>query len=326
MKADRSYAVKIIVQSWKSTQVTDEPSPNLARLCLEEAYSVDAAIYNAVSVAKDSDVSIIFAGRNHEWESEGFDQDAIFLPGSQAKMVKSVVASSKRSVLVLYSGGPIDVSEYIDDVDALIHASYLGQEGGAAIADIISGAVCPSGRTPTTWPKRLDDIATFRNFPATKKGDAIDVHLVEGVSVGYRRAWSVAPRYPFGFGLSYTSFEYSSLSATPHHISSETTEIIVQVDVKNTGAVSGKEVVQVYVSDEDCSVWRPAKELKGFAKVMINSGDSQTVRVMLNTRSALSFWDEKSLSWRAEVGQFRVSVGDQSCIISLAESFSWNGL
>jgi beta-glucosidase len=169
MQAGNSYSIKLVAQSWTSeNRNPTEPSPHIARLCFQYAQSDDSAIAKAVFIASKSDVSVIFAGRNSEHEAEGFDMPDINLRGSQADMIQAVAAVSEKTVMVLCSGGPLDVSSFVDSVDAIIHANYLGQEGGGAIADVLTGKANPSGKLATSWPDCLENTPSFSNFPATR--------------------------------------------------------------------------------------------------------------------------------------------------------------
>lgn len=333
MQAGKSYSIKLVIQSWTSVkQKPNEPAPHIGRLCFQYAFSDDDAIAEAVSIASESDVSIVFAGRNSEHEGEGADMPNISLPGNQAAMVKAVAAASKRTIVVLYSGGPLDVSSFVDDVDAIVHAHYLGQEGGAAIVDVLSGKVNPSGKLSTTWPKRLEDVGSFSHFPATQAADGtIDLHLNEGLEVGYRRdTTEISHRYPFGFGLSYTSFQYNDLAVESSKIDNieKKDEFIVKVNLKNTGRVAGAEAVLVYVRPINASVSRP-KSLRGFTKVTLEPGTSKEVEITLDLKKALSHWDVAKNVWKVERGTYGISIGHVEGLESMVlveKDFEWLGL
>ncbi|KAF7543844.1 hypothetical protein G7Z17_g10406 [Cylindrodendrum hubeiense] len=333
MEAGKSYSIKLVIQSWTSIkQKPNEPAPHIGRLCFQYAYSDDDAIAEAVSIASDSDISIVFAGRNSEHEGEGSDMPDIYLPGNQAAMVKAVAAVSKRTIVVLYSGGPLDVSSFVEDVDAIIHAHYLGQEGGAAIADVLSGKVNPSGKLATTWPKRLEDVGSFSHFPATQAADGtIDLHLSEGLEVGYRRdTTEVDHRYPFGFGLSYTSFQYSGLVIKPSKIENieKNEEFSVKVNLKNTGSVAGAEAVQVYVRPIEMAVSRP-KSLRGLTKVALEPGASKEVDIAIDLKKALSHWDVAKNVWKVDKGTYGISIGNAEGLESTVvvdKDYEWLGL
>jgi beta-glucosidase len=222
----------------------------------------------------------------------------------------------------LYGGNPFDVSQWIDDVDAVIFAQCPGQEGGAALADLLSGAVSPSGKLPMTWPKTLESVPTFGDFPGVPRdvGGPL-LGYQEGTKMGYRHYWAetdkAAARYHFGYGLNYTTFAYSDLKVERSvQAGSEDVVLEVTVAVQNTGSVARAEVVQVYIEDVEASVSRPTKELKGFSKVFLQPREKQTVAVSLLEKYALSFWDEKEHRWLAEAGAKYVPE----------QSYGWKGL
>lgn len=325
MNASQEYAIKLIVQSSTTPSKIDTPTPHAAKLCFAEYYSDEDDIEECLQVVENSDVSLIFAGRNYQYETEGVDLENIFLPDNQVSMIKTVSKASKKSILILNCGGPIDISKYAADVDAILFINYLGQEGGAALADIITGAQSPSGRLASTWPMRIEDVATFDHFPAVETGSKIEMTLVEGVEVGYRRNWPTPPRYMFGHGLSYTEFIYAELKLSTTEVN-QTSELFVSIKVSNVGKRPAFEVIQVYVEDVSSSQWRPKKELKGFTKIWLESGTSEVVRIPLDLKSALSFWNQETCRWTAEAGDFVISVGSEKCMCRLVEDFEWRGL
>jgi len=328
MIAGKSYDIRVVVQPHDADVSMGEPQAHSARICLLEEYSDMSEIFSAISLASVSDTTIIFAGRTQEHESEGFDLKSIKLPQNQVEMIKYVAAASKKTVLVLSCGNPIDVSDFVDDVDAILVTHFLGQEGGQAVVDIIAGVTCPSGKLAVSWPKRLEDTPSFGNFPPALKDNRWEVDYAEGLKVGYRNDRAdIQPRWPFGFGLSYTSFAYSGI--TIQHTKpqdGQDSEVTVEVQVSNTGASAGSEVVQLYVEDVVSSVWRPKKELKGFKKIWLEAGEVKTVNIAIKEKYAFSFWDEKALAWKAEAGEFRFHVGGFTGTVILEKDISWSGL
>lgn len=322
------YFLKLMVQPHKPAAMTGEPLVHGVKLCYIEEYSDCDAISEAVTVAENADATIIFAGRNAEYESEGFDMPEIALPANQVKMIKEVAAASRRSVLILHCGNPIDVRDFIDDVDAIICAHFLGQEGGNALAEILYGKVNPSGKLSVTWPKKLEDTPSYQSFPAAETTRGWEISCGEGLGVGYRHNWVNSPQFAFGFGLSYTSFELSSLKVTRPSTATAIgdNEIIVEVVLSNIGLVSGAEVIQVYVEDVASSVPRPSRELKAFEKNYLEPQTSETIRFCIKEKYAFSYWNEKARCWRAEAGEFRIHVGDLVAQIRLEQDFSWGGL
>lgn len=282
------------------------------------------AIERAARLAAASDVAIVCVGFGGEWQSEGFDRPDMELPGQQHTLVEQVAAANPRTIVVLNTGSPITMP-WLNHVAAVIQAWYPGQECGNAIADVLFGDVVPSGKLPQTFPVRVEDNPAYLNFP----GENGKVYYGEGLFVGYRYydKKRVAPLFPFGFGLSYTTFSYSSLRLSAEEIGPDDM-LLVSVDVTNTGARAGKEVVQLYMRDKQARLQRPEKELKAFAKVHLEPGESKTVTLSLG-RSALAYYDDRRHKWVAEAGEFEVLVGASSQDIRatapfmLRDSSSW---
>ncbi|KAL5329515.1 hypothetical protein ACEPPN_003029 [Leptodophora sp. 'Broadleaf-Isolate-01'] len=330
MTAGVPYFVDLIVQPHKPSFATGEPIIHSAMVCYMEEYSDEEAIAEAVNIAKEAEVTLIFAGRTPEHESEGFDAQDMSLPASQIKMIKAVATASRRSVLILSCGNPIDVQDVVEDVDAVLNAHFLGQEGGSALAQILYGEACPSGKLAVSWPKTLEDSPSYPYYPATENSrGAWEMICGEGLGLGYRHAWT--PRslqWPFGFGLSYTNFEISSLQVQRSNTSGlpEDGEIIIEATVSNTGEVDGWEVVQIYVEDVTCSVSRPHRELKGFTKINVAAGKSERVNITLRDKYAFSFWDESTKMWKSEAGEFKIHVGECIECVVLDQDLFWSGL
>lgn len=267
----------------------------------------DTAIEAAVELAAASDVALLFLGLNGEWDTEGQDRPHMALVGRQNELVERVAAANPKTVVVLQTGGPVAMP-WLDRVAGVLQAWYPGQECGNAIADVLFGAVNPAGRLPQTFPMHLEDNPAFINYP----GENGKVRYGEGIFVGYRYYDKklVEPLFPFGYGLSYTTFRYENL-----HLSAETItpdgEITLAVDVSNTGTRPGQEVVQLYVRDEEARLTRPPQELKGFAKVSLEPGQSQTVTFVLGMRD-LAYFDDARAAWVAEAGIFEALVGRSS--------------
>ncbi|KAK1480512.1 thermostable beta-glucosidase B [Colletotrichum tamarilloi] len=329
MNAGQAYDVKLVNKSWDHL-VKGEPTPYAASIGFEEHRSDEAAIAEAVELAKASDVSIIYAGRNEQYESEGYDLEDIRIPENQAALIKAVAAVSKKTVLVLHCGNPIDISAVVDDVDAVLNAHFPGQEGAQATADILTGATNPSGRLATTWFKSLEDAPTYGDFPATKQEDGTHkFRYAEGMGMGYRHAEAAKrSRFPFGYGLSYTTFKYSDLTTSVAGADKDA-KLKVSVKVTNSGNRAGKEVVQLYVNpakETPAAVWRPERELKAFKKVLIQSGESAVVELEVDAKIACSYWDEAEKAWRLERGTYGVRVGDLQGEFSISEGTTWGGL
>ena len=270
---------------------------------------------DAVKLAKNSDVVILVAGLNGEWETEGADRVDMKLPGRQDELIERVVRANKNTIVVLNVGSAVEMP-WIDKVPAVVQLWYDGQEQGNALADILFGDENPSGKLPTTFPARLEDNPAYINYP----GENGKVHYGEGIFVGYRYydKKDLEPQFPFGHGLSYTTFEYSNLhlsakSITPAQI------LQVKVDVKNTGKAAGKEVVQLYVRDVKSTFARPEKELKAFQKVELKPGQKRTLTFTLDLEAFWYFNTSKN-AWAIEAGEFEILVGASSRDIRLVGS------
>ncbi|MGC4192241.1 MAG: glycoside hydrolase family 3 C-terminal domain-containing protein [Thermomicrobiales bacterium] len=275
-------------------------------------------IANAAATAAEADVALVFVGRTGEWDSEGADLPAdLRLPGEQDDLVAAVAAANPNTIVVLQTGTPVALP-WLSDVVAVVQTWYPGQECGNAIADILLGDVNPSGKLTQTWPKRPEDNPAFLNYP----GENGHVHYGERMFVGYRwyEARGIEPLFPFGFGLSYTTFAYGDLTVDRTTVQPGQT-VTATIRVTNVGPIPGAEVVQVYVEDVESSLSRPHKELKGFRKVMLQPGESAEVSVTLD-RSAFAAWDDGIHQWRAEAGEFVIHAGASSTDIRSSASLT----
>lgn len=258
----------------------------------------------AVALAAESEIVLLFVGLNADWEREGSDRVSLALPGRQDELIERVAAVNPRTVVIVNAGSAVAMP-WADRVAAVLYAWYPGQEAGDAIADVVFGACDPGGRLPTTFPVRLEDNPAHLTYP----GEAGRVSYGEGVFVGYRgyRRRAATPAFPFGFGLSYSTFSFG-----PPRLDRATIEpgedVEVTVHVKNTGARAGKTVLQLYVNDVASSLLRPDRELKGFAKVSLEPGEERDVRITLPA-SAFAAWDPRVHDWVAEPGEFRILSG-----------------
>ncbi len=275
----------------------------------------------AVDVARKSDVAIIFAGLSHHFDTEGHDRKDMKLPYDQDRLIEAVSRVNSRTIVVLVSGSPVEMP-WVNKVPAILQAWYAGMEGGNAMADILFGDVNPSGKLCCTFPEKLNDSPphAMGNYPGKNK----EVDYAEGVFVGYRYfdSKNVEPLFPFGHGLSYTTFSYSDLELEPVNTDDEIVKVMV--NVKNTGDRAGAEVVQLYVSDAKASVPRPAKELKAFEKIKLQAGEAHTVSFILS-RDAFSFYDEESETWKTESGLFKILIGSSSRDIRQKTDFMLGG-
>ncbi|KAK6700761.1 hypothetical protein SNK04_010698 [Fusarium graminearum] len=311
MEAGKSYRISVIMNSRKL--VVGEPTPYGLTLAFEEEYHESQAIQEAVDVAKSSDITIIYAGRSEQYESEGFDLDEITLPDNQVAMIKEVAAASRKTVVLLHCGNPIDIDSFVGDVDAVVNMHFPGQEGPQAMVDILTGKVNPSGRLTATWFKTLQDWPSFGNFPAEKDGNgSFVIKYAEGLAIGYRAPVPAAQiQFPFGHGLSYTSFSYANLTINLDN-SSMASVLKVSVSVTNIGSVFGKDVVQVYISPPERTVdWRPSRELKEFTKISLYPGETKNISIDLDVTTFNSYWCESSRAWVVDGGEYGVEVGNQ---------------
>jgi len=239
------------------------------------------------------------------------------LPAGQDELIASVAAANQNTIVVIVAGAPVTMTKWIGRVPAVVQAWYGGQEAGHAIGDILFGAQNPSGKLPVTFPKQWPDSPAFGRYP----GENLHTAYAEGIYVGYRGfdKRNVEPLFPFGYGLSYTKFDYSGLKITPAKVAAGK-QVQVTMQVRNSGSRAGAEIVQLYVHDVKSSVDRPLKELKGFRRVMLNPGEARSVSFTLD-HSALSFYSTAKDEWVAEPGAFEVWIGASSRDIRLKGAF-----
>jgi beta-glucosidase len=278
----------------------------------------------AEAAAREADAAVVVVGLNAEWETEGHDKADMGLPGRQAELIERVAAANPRTVVVVNAGAPLAM-EWAERVPALLWAWYGGQEAGSAVADALLGGTNPSGKLPTTFPRRLEDVPCHTGDPATYPGAEGRVVYREDLWVGHRHyeAKGIEPHFAFGFGLSYTSFalERARLSTEESDLSEP---LQVEVEVRNAGERAGQEVVQVYVHDESSRLPRPDQELRAFAKVAVEAGATETVTLDLDRR-AFSYWDPDAADWVAEPGRFELRIGTRSDDLPLSLPFQLRG-
>jgi beta-glucosidase len=269
-------------------------------------------------LAARADAVILCVGFDPSTETEGADR-TFNLPGGQDELIRRIASVNKHVVVVLTAGGNVDMTGWIDRVPAILHAWYPGEEGGAALAQLLFGEFSPSGKLPASFERRWEDNPTYHSYyPQSDKRIA----YAEGIFLGYRYYDKSAtrPLFPFGYGLSYTRFRYSNLSVSPSQ-SDRPQSVAVSFDVKNVGNRPGAEIAELYVGDSHSSVPRPVKELKGFAKVLLQPGEQKTVHLNLNRRS-FSYYDVKNRQWTAEPGEFSILVGSSSAKTELTGKFT----
>lgn len=292
-----------------------------AEFSYAEGYPADNSfqpmmIDQAVGIARSADVAVLFIALPTYKESEGYDRKDLDLTDQQIALIKAVSAAQPKCVVVLNNGSPVVMKEWIDSVPAVLEAYMMGQAGGAAVADVLYGKVNPSGKLTETFPLRLEDTPSFTNWP----GETGSVHYGEGMFIGYRHydKRKIPVQFPFGFGLSYTTFDYADITVSAKNFR-DTDGLTVTARITNTGKVAGKEVVQLYVRDHEASLVRPEKELKGFAKVSLNPGESKIVRFKLDFRS-FAFYHVEHKQWITEDGEFEILIAASATDIRLSET------
>lgn len=278
------------------------------RIGYQEEDKIDR-LQEAADTARDADVAVVVVGLDAEWESEGYDRQTMDLPkdGSQDRLVEAVLAANLRTIVVNQSGTPVSMP-WVDQAPAILQAWYQGQEAGNALADVLLGNTSPSGKLPTTFPVRIEDNPSYHNWP----GENLKTIYGEGIYVGYRHyeRSKIAPLFPFGHGLTYTTFEYGTPKAS-RMVLSESEGITVTIPVTNTGSVAAHEIVQAYVKDVRSALPRPEKELQAFGKVLLQPGETKDVTLKLDKYS-VGYFDTslgQSGAWIAEEGAFDVLIG-----------------
>jgi len=276
------------------------------------------ALSQAVEAAAQSDLAVVVVGRYSKLEAESFDVKTMDLPAGQDELIEAVEKANPRTIVVLNSGDPVTMTKWIAQTPALLEMWYGGQEGGHALAAILFGDANPSGKLPVSFPKKFEDSPASANYP----GVNLKVNYAEGIYVGYRYydTKNVEPQFPFGFGLSYTTFEYSDLKVTPGKVPSNQ-PVGVSLKVKNTGTRAGAEVVELYLHDGHSKIDRPVHELKRFQRVELQPGQTKIVNFLLD-RAAFSYWNPKKNAWLLEPGTFEIQIGASSRDIRLRAPLS----
>jgi beta-glucosidase len=278
-------------------------------------------IERAVAAARQADVTVIIAGLHHarNLDDEGWDRTNLHLPFGQGELIRQVTRANPKTVVVLISGPAIEMDPWLGKAPAVLQAGYPGMEGGTAIARVLFGDVNPSGKLTTTYPKQLMDSPAHAldTYPGTNG----TLFYKEGLLVGYRwyDAKDIEPEFPFGFGLSYTTFEYSNLKLVPNRDTNGPV-VTAEFEITNTGARTGAEVAELYIHQDHSSLPRPLKELKGFKKISLKPGEKKTVSIPLDQR-AFAFYDPAKAGWVSEAGDFKLLVGRSSRDIRLQDTF-----
>jgi beta-glucosidase len=264
---------------------------------------------DAIEIAKSSDLVILFVGTSLNFETEGRDRDNLSLPNNQDELILKVAEANKNVIVVLSTGSPVLMNKWIDKTPVVLQMWFAGSEGGNAIADVLIGEYNPSGKLPITFPIRWEDSSPFSSY----KSFSGRTYYSDDIYVGYRHfdKFGIEPLFPFGFGLSYTTFEYSNLS-----IANNDNELKIDFDIENTGSKKGEEVCQLYVSVSNSKIDRPEKELKSFSKVFLAPGEKKQIEMRI-PKSSLTYFNSQTSSWELEENNYLLMVGSSSRDIKL---------
>ncbi|RFU32983.1 hypothetical protein B7463_g3316, partial [Scytalidium lignicola] len=330
LEKGKKYHVKVEFTSAPASKLDTAGHVNFGggALRIGGAKVIDAEqeIKHVVELAKEADQVIVCAGLNADWETEGSDRDNMNLPGYMDALISAVVSANPRTAVVMQSGTPVRMP-WVNEVPSLIHAWYGGNETGNAIADVLFGDTNPSAKLPLSFPKRLQDNPAYLSF-RSERGRTL---YGEDIYIGYRWYESIElpALFPFGHGLSYTTFAFSNLQ-----IEKSEEKLNVTVSISNTGKVAGAQVAQVYISQKNPSIRRPVKELKGFKKVYLEPGEVKEVKIEMDLKYAVSFWDEVRSAWIMEKDEYEVLLSDSSALgdgslkgkFEVQKTTWWNGL
>ncbi|MEH7492606.1 glycoside hydrolase family 3 C-terminal domain-containing protein [Neobacillus niacini] len=315
------------INSFKVSNAYDVASQFMAgNLTYAQGYQTDSLendanlVQEAVAVAKGADVAVIFAGLPESMESEGFDRSHMRMPQNHNELVTAVCSAQPNTIVVLHNGSPVEMP-WVTEPKAILEAYLGGQAVGEATIDVLFGEVNPSGRLPESFPIRLEDNPSYLFFP----GENGVVDYSERMFVGYRyyESKKMAVQFPFGHGLSYTTFSYSNLNLSKIQMTEDET-LTVSVDVTNTGNMAGKEVVQLYVAPKKGEIIRPIREMKGFEKVELNPGETKLVTFTLGKRD-FDYWNINAQDWSVETGEYTVQIGYSSHSIAVEKTLQVQG-
>jgi len=314
---EKSTLIKLVAGKEYSIKLEYYEGGGDAAIVLAWFQPKDENYNEAIIMASKADVAVVCVGFDKQTEHEGGDR-TFELSQAQDSLIKVVTKANPNTVVILNAGGNVYMEKWLPSVKGLIHAFYPGQEGGTALAEIMLGRLSPSGKLPVSFEKKWSDNPTSNTYYDTDNDK--HVQFKEGLMVGYRYydTKKVEPMFPFGFGLSYTSFDYSNLKIELKQ-TKDGVNALVSFDIRNTGKMDGAEVAQLYVSDMDCPVVRPLKELKGFTKVFLKKGESKTVSIILD-EAAFSYYKESLKVFGFDAGEFEILVGGSSKDIKLKKS------
>jgi beta-glucosidase len=315
-----------IINPWKLDSAVDEFSARKAEFTYSKGYDInndkadEKLIGEAVEAAKQADVAVIYAGLPASYESEGFDREHLDMPESHNRLIEEVAKANPNTIVILQNGAPVTMP-WIKSVKAVLESYLGGQAGSCASVDILYGDVTPSGKLAETFPLSIEDTPCYRWFPEGPE----TVEYRESIYVGYRY-YDTANKdvlFPFGYGLSYTSFEYSDMKLSAESIK-QSDKLTVTLKVKNSGSTAGSEIVQIYVRDDESTVFRPEHELKGFEKVYLEPGEQKEVKFVLDKR-AFSYYNTEISDWDVESGGFTIMAGASSRDIRLKAKVQMTG-
>jgi len=272
-------------------------------------------ISEAVQAAKQSDAALLFVGTAPNIETEGSDRETLILPRDQDRLIQEVLKVNRNTIVILNTGSPVLMDPWVGQVKGVVQAWFGGQEMSKGMVEVLSGVYNPSGKLPITFPHSWEDCSAYSSY---KKKDSV-TEYTDGIYVGYRHfeKKKISPLFPFGFGLSYTSFQYSDLNTTVEQQGNQL-QVEVSLSITNEGKREGAEVVQVYVRDVAPDVDRPVKELKAFKKVMLQAGETQVVRMLLK-KDAFTYYDDGKKAWTLRPGTYALHVGGSSNDIRLTK-------
>ncbi|MFN4111587.1 MAG: glycoside hydrolase family 3 C-terminal domain-containing protein, partial [Ignavibacteria bacterium] len=285
-----------------------------AAICRLGLRETDTTMFTkAINTAKNSDVALVFAGTNYTYESEGFDRKNLYLPENQDELIKAIADVNKNTIVILTTGSPVLMNQWIDSVPVILESWFGGEQIGNAIAEILIGETNPSGKLPITFPFKWEDCSSFTTY---MKEDSIS-RYDDGIFIGYRHfdKNNIKPLFPFGFGLSYTTFEFNNLRTYKDSIKLNE-KIMLSFTLKNTGLLSGKEVAQLYIKPLNTKTERAIKELKRFQKVNLESGEEKIITFILSDDD-FKYYDENKKEWTLEAGEYEILIGSSSEDIKL---------
>jgi beta-glucosidase len=307
-------SVEIIFSQGYQERYAPKKESVFGEVTQERAETIDdldpKMLEEAINAAENADLTIVFAGSNRDYETEASDREDLDLPFGQTELIEKVLEADPNAIVVMIAGAPFDISRIKEKSSTLVWSWFNGSEGGNALADVLLGNVNPSGKLPWTMPKKLDDSPAHatNSFPGEET-----VSYDEGLLVGYR--WfdtkQIEPLYPFGYGLSYTTFDIKNVRVDKAEAYSEAETIYITVDIENTGTFVGKEVVQLYISKPDSEVERAVQELKGFEKVAVNVGETVPVTIAVPVKE-LAYYNVVKKAWVVETGLYTLKIGDSS--------------